>query len=259
MAEACESRVQMSGVPVKNLLIGLALLVAAIAAVMLRPDQLVAEQGPKIDLETLIPKQFAGWHLDEAAVAMQASPDQEAALKKIYSQILARTYVGSRGQRIMLSVVYGDGIDRQLDVHRPEYCYPAQGFQVSQYTDQIIRTLSGSLSVRRLVASKDQRIEPISYWIKIGDKALSSTFERKLQKIRQGLTGRIGSGMLVRVSSIDSDKELAYKEQEAFINAMLQMMPDERRKQLIGERYPEYSIASEPSVAPEPSIAKETK
>lgn len=235
----------MSGTPVKNMLIGLALLVTAITVMMLKPAQLVAEQGPKVELETLIPKQFAGWHLDESAVPMQASPDQEAALKKIYSQILTRTYVSSRGPRIMLSVVYGDGIDRQLDVHRPEYCYAAQGFQVSQYTDQIIQTLSGSLSVRRLVASKDQRIEPISYWIKIGDKALSSTFERKLEKIRQGFTGRVGSGMLVRVSSIDNDKGLAYKEQEAFINAMLLAMPDAQRKQLIGEQQPESSIAKD--------------
>lgn len=235
----------MSAAPLKNLLIGLALLAVAIAAVMAKPAQLVAEQEPKVDLETLIPKRFEGWHLDESVAPLQASPDQMDALKKIYSQILTRTYVGSGGQGIMLSVVYGDGIDRQLDVHRPEYCYPAQGFQVSQYTDQIIRTLSGNLSVRRLVASKNQRIEPISYWIKIGDKALSSTFERKLQKIKQGFTGRVGSGMLVRVSSIGNDKGLAYKEQEDFINAMLQAMPDAQRKQLIGDQQAEFSTAKD--------------
>lgn len=235
----------MSGIPMKNLLVGLALLVAAIAAVMLKPAPLVAAQGPKIDLETLIPKQFEGWRLDESVVPLQASPDQEAALKEIYSQILTRTYLGSRGQRIMLSVVYGDGIDRQLDVHRPEYCYAAQGFQVSQYMDQVIQTLYGSLSVRRLVATNGARIEPISYWIRIGDKALSSTFERKLEKIKRGLTGRADSGMLVRVSSIDNDNVLAYKEQETFINALLQAVPDAQRKQLIGGREPESSIAKD--------------
>ena len=235
----------MSGTPMKSMLIGLALFVAAITAVMLKPALLVAEQGSKVDLETLIPKQFEGWHLDESLMPLQASPDQEAALKEIYSQILTRSYVNSSGQRIMLSVVYGDGIDRQLDVHRPEYCYAAQGFEVSQYTDQIIQTLVGSLSVRRLVASKGQRIEPISYWIKIGDKALSSTFERKLEKIKQGLTGRVGSGMLVRVSSIDNDKGLAYKEQEVFINAMLKAMPDAQRKQLIGGQSADLSITKD--------------
>lgn len=235
----------MNGAPVKNLLIGLALLTVAMVAVVIKPAQPVSGQVPEVNLETLIPKQFGGWYPDEVAMPLQVSPDQEAALKKIYSQILTRTYVGSSGQRIMLSVVYGDGIDRQLDVHRPEYCYAAQGFQVSQYTDQLVQTLFGNLSVRRLVASKDQRIEPISYWIKVGDKALSSTFERKLQKIKQGLTGQVGSGMLVRVSSIGNNNELAYKEQEDFINAMLRAMPDAQRRQLIGGQQAELQVAKE--------------
>jgi EpsI family protein len=235
----------MMGISWKNWLIGLALLAAAIAAFLLKPAQLVANQGPKIDLESLIPKQFADWRIDESIVPLQASPDQEASLKKIYSQILTRTYVSSHGQRIMLSIVYGDGIDRQLDVHRPEYCYAAQGFQVSQYTDQLVQTLFGSISLRRLVATQGQRIEPISYWIKIGDKRLSSTFERKLLKLKQGLTGRVDSGILVRVSSIDNDESLAYEQQEVFINALLQAMPEPQRKQLIGDGQAGLSITKD--------------
>jgi EpsI family protein len=235
----------MSGIFKRNILISLLLLITAIMTVMLKPAPIVSESGPKIDLETLIPKQFDGWHIDETIMPLQASPDQEDALKKIYSQILTRTYVNGSGQRIMLSVVYGDGIDRQLDVHRPEYCYAAQGFQVSQYTDQVIQTLVGSLSLRRMVATKGQRIEPISYWVKIGDKAFSSTFERKLQKIKQGFTGRVDSGMLVRVSSIESDERIAYPEQETFINALLQSVPSVQRKQLIGDKQTETSLVKD--------------
>lgn len=225
----------MNGIPIKNLLAGLIMVVTAIFALTFKPAALLANQGLKIELETMIPKQFGNWRVDETIMPMSASPDQEEALKKIYSQILTRTYINSLGQRIMLSVVYGDGIDRQLDIHRPEICYPAQGFSVSQYTDHVINTLTGELSLRRLVATNGPRVEPISYWIKAGDKAVSSSFERKLQKIKKGLTGGIDSGMLARVSSIGNDQTLAYQEQEIFINAMLQAMPEEQRKQLIGE------------------------
>ncbi|VVC83051.1 exosortase-associated protein EpsI, B-type [Sideroxydans sp. CL21] len=235
----------MKNIPVKNLLIGLVMAIAAIIALTYKPATLAAQQVPKIDLETMIPKQFGDWHLDESLMPLRASPDQEEALKKIYSQILTRTYVSSLGQKVMLSVVYGDGIDRQLDVHRPEVCYAAQGFQVSRYTDQVIHTLFGGLSVRRLVATNGQRIEPISYWIKVGDKAVSSSFERKLQKIKQGLTGQADSGMLARVSSIETNQVLAYTEQEIFINDMLQAMPEEQRKQLIGDQLPELTIAKD--------------
>lgn len=218
---------------------------SAIFVLTFKPAPLSVNTGSKIELETMIPKQFGDWHLDDSILPLSASPDQEALLKKIYSQILTRTYINNLGQRIMLSVVYGDGIDRQLDVHRPEVCYPAQGFSVSQYTDQAINTLFGSLFVRRLVATNGQRIEPISYWIKIGDKAVSSTFERKLQKLKQILTGKADSGILARISSIEKDQDLAYKEQGAFINAMLQSMPEEQRKQLMGEQEVELTMAKE--------------
>lgn len=224
----------MNGIPIKNLLVGLVMVVTAIFALTFKPAPLLANSGPKIELETMIPKQFGNWRVDETIMPMSASPDQIELLNKIYSQILTRTYINSLGQRIMLSVVYGDGIDRQLDVHRPEVCYPAQGFSVTQYTDQVVNTLFGSLSVRRMIATNGQRVEPISYWIKTGDKAVSSTFERKLQKLKMIFTGRADSGMLARISSIGNDQTLAYQEQEAFINAMLQAMPEEQRKQLIG-------------------------
>ena len=97
----------------------------------------------------------------------------------------------------------------------------------------------------KLVATNGQRIEPISYWIKVGDKAVISALERKLIKIKQILTGRADSGMLARVSSIETDQVLAYKEQETFINAMLSAMPEEQRKRLVGDQQVELTIAKD--------------
>jgi EpsI family protein len=235
----------MNGLPIKNLLVGLVMVVTAIIALTFNTKSLVVDQGPKIDLETLIPRQFGTWHMDASIVPLSTSPEQDELLKKIYSQILTRTYINDRGYRIMLSVVYGDGMDKHLDVHRPEICYAAQGFQVSQYTDLIVHTLFGGLPVRRLVAQNGQRIEPISYWIKVGDQAVKTSLERKLIKVKEVLTGRADSGMLARVSSIENDQVLAYKEQEAFINAMLSAMPTDQRKLLIGDQQIELTIAKD--------------
>jgi 7,8-dihydro-6-hydroxymethylpterin-pyrophosphokinase len=51
--------------------------------------------------------------------------------------------------------------------------------------------------------------------------------------------------MLIRVSSLNNNKDLAYKEQEDFINAMLKAMPDAQRKQLIGDKQPALSDAKD--------------
>ena len=71
------------------------------------PKAKIADQEPKINLETMIPQQFGDWKVDETIVPLQVSPDLQAALDKVYNQTLTRTYVNSRDERIMLSIAYG--------------------------------------------------------------------------------------------------------------------------------------------------------
>ena len=100
---------------VRNLvLLGLMVCSSAMAMV-LRPTQRIADMGPAVNLETLVPRQFGDWVVDDKVVYQQVSPDVSAALAKIYTQVLTRTYVNKAGYRIMLSVPYGanqsDGVE----------------------------------------------------------------------------------------------------------------------------------------------------
>ena len=94
-----------------------AMLMASGLAVALRPDHKVAEQGPPVDLEAMLPKQFGDWRIDDKVVFQQVSPETTAALNKIYNQLLTRTYVNSQGYRIMLSVPYGANQSDGLAAH----------------------------------------------------------------------------------------------------------------------------------------------
>jgi len=225
-------------IEVKTAVVCALMFFVAWAAVALKPAENVIKTAAVENLETLIPAQFAEWSIDPNMVPLNLSPELEATLKKAYSETLSRTYINSKKQRIMLSVAYGDGIEKQLDVHRPEICYPAQGFEVSKHVDQVMNSAFGDIPLRRLVAWQGSRIEPISYWITIGDKAVSSSFERKMLKLRYGLTGQLGSGLLVRVSSIEQDKGQAYLNHDEFIRDLIDSIPQEKRKRLIGERLP---------------------
>ena len=90
---------------VRNLVL-LALMVSSSGmAVVLRPTERIADQGPAVNLETLMPRQFGDWRVDDKVVYQQVSPDVGAALAKIYTQVLTRTYVNKAGYRIMLSAV----------------------------------------------------------------------------------------------------------------------------------------------------------
>lgn len=223
-------------VSLRNLVIGLSMLLAAGLAFVLTPKAKVADQGPRIDLETMIPKQFGDWRVDESIVPIMVSPEVQARLDKLYGQTLTRTYINNAGRRVMLSIAYGtnQGSD-DFQVHRPEYCYAAQGFLVKKSVEDTLSYGSGSLPIRRLEAIQGPRNEPITYWITIGDKATLPGLGRKLTQISYGLTGKIPDGMLIRVSSISPNADQEYQLQDQFVNEMLDAVEPTQRVRLTGE------------------------
>lgn len=202
----------------------------------LKPTVKVADSAPKIDLEVLIPHAFGDWKIDESIRPLIADPELQAKLDKIYNQTLTRTYVNSKGERIMLSIAYGGDQSDTMAVHKPEICYPAQGFQILK--SPVVSTFStdegSSIPVKRLVATQGSRVEPITYWTTVGDKVAVSGLKWKLQQMKYGLTGQVPDGLLFRVSSIQPDDVKAYQLQDAFTRDLLKAMSPDGRQRIIG-------------------------
>jgi EpsI family protein len=225
----------MKQLKMRYLIVGFVMLAAAGLAPAMKPTQKYSDLVGVVNLEAMIPKQFGDWKVDSSMVPLQVSPDVQAMLDKIYAQLVSRTYVNSAGDRVMLSIAYGtDQGGEATQVHRPEFCYTAQGFQLLRNAVDEMVTRYGSLAVTRLIAVSGPRNEPITYWITIGDTAALPGFRRKLTQLRYGLTGTVPDGMLVRVSSIDRDEAHAYRIQDQFVNALLTTMSDKDRTRLVG-------------------------
>lgn len=209
---------------------------AAAGAYALRPgsDRTSAAVVPSIDLETLIPKRFGAWREEVQQVAQVVNPQTQELLDKLYNQILTRTYVNGSGERIMLSLAYGGDQRGSLEAHKPEVCYPAQGFQLLTQSDGTIDTDYGNIPVRRLNTSLGRRVEPLTYWFTVGESAVHSRWEKRLVEIRLTLTGQIPDGLLFRVSSIDPDAAHAWQVQERFVKALLDAVQAKDRARLAG-------------------------
>lgn len=215
--------------------LGAALIGAAVAGTALRPTRLLAEQRPRLDLDAAIPPQFGDWLASGDAVPVQAAPEALSGADRIYSQVLARPYIDKGGRRVMLSIAYGgDQRNDQMQAHRPEYCYAAQGFEVRRIRDEDLVTDRGSLPVRRLLAQRSSRREPITYWITVGDRAARPGLERKLAQLRFGLRGTVPDGMLVRVSSLDPDERSGYALHDRFVRDLLGSLAPLVRARLLG-------------------------
>ncbi len=211
-------------------------LLASAAAVAMVPRAGVEEMTEARSLETLFPAAFGDWRVDPETIPLEPPADLRKTIAASYDQTLSRTYVDSHGYRVMLSVAYGGRRNQGMDIHRPEICYPAQGFAVRRETRAATLALDdASLPLKRLVAGSGSRNEPISYWLVIGREVASFGLGHRLALLKYGLTGRVPDGLLVRVSSIDDDETAAFAQQDAFLRAMLGALAPDFRRRVLGQ------------------------
>lgn len=215
--------------------VGMTLLMlgGSVGAWVATPTRKVADIRHPVDIERIVPTNFADWRVDDTIVPVQADPSVQAQLKHIYAQTLSRTYVNARGDRVMLVIAYGSDQSDEMAVHKPEVCYPAQGFEVIQNRSGSLDTGFGVVPVTELVARQPSRYEPITYWIRVGDAIDGTGLRRKLTQLKYGMTGLIPDGMLFRVSSIGPDAG-AFALQREFTRALVASLDDKGRQFILG-------------------------
>lgn len=190
-----------------------------------------------VPLEALFPQRVGEWQPDPVSVGFVRPAFEQAKKFQMYDQVLERVYVNPAGERIMLSVAYGRQQSVGLQMHRPEVCYKAGGFEVGPVSAGRVDLPGHVLSVKRLVATMPDRQEPITYWRLLGDQLVTDEARFKLDQVAAGLKGRgIDDGLLVRVSSLGADAEAAWRLQAEFVQALDQVQDEAQRRRTTGAR-----------------------
>jgi EpsI family protein len=203
----------------------------SIAGVVARPE--IKEQ-PNFLVET-VPTTFGEWTIAADQASQIIDPATDELLKKIYREVLSRTYVNKAGYRIMLSMARSGNQIGIQQAHFPEVCYPAQGFKViDKVQDGELATAYGPINVRRLKTNMRARYEPVTYWLTMGDQVVKTQWDKRLVQIRLVITGESPGGLLFRISSIDEDSERAFAMQQKFVADLMQSIPPEARRKLSG-------------------------
>lgn len=219
---------------VRNIFVAMLMLITSGVALAIRPTERIADEGPVINLETIIPKQFGDWQEEPLRMSQIVNPQQKQVLDEIYTQTLSRTYINNKGERIMLSIAYGADQSDAKQLHYPEVCYPAQGFRIVSSKNDVIVTSVGKIRAKRIMAILGDRAEPVTYWSTVGNKVVVGGKETKLEQLRYGFKGKIPDGLLFRVSSINDDADQGYMLQDDFLNAIITSMPDNNRLRMAG-------------------------
>ncbi|MDH0863436.1 exosortase C-terminal domain/associated protein EpsI [Mitsuaria sp. GD03876] len=183
---------------------GVALMLAAAAAAWLATPRLQAMQGAP-SLDATVPKAFGDWRVvQDATPQVDVSQGVETVQEQPYDQTVMRTYANSKGEQIMLALAWGERQRQDVKVHRPEVCYPAQGYAVRKLSDAPPIGTAGRAApvptTEILAESRGGGYEAVRYWIRIGEMYGGDGMAARWYILNEGFRGRIPDGMLVRAS-----------------------------------------------------------
>jgi len=226
----------------RDLLIGGSCLLGAGAGYLLTPRKRVSLLG-KGKLDSLIPRKFGDWASRDVS-DLVAPKDEDSLASKIYNEQIERIYVtGQAGQlsneaqpgEVMMLLAHGDTQSNELQLHRPEVCYPAFGYEVSRNAPFMLKVAPGvTVPARRLVASAPGRRENIIYWSRLGEYMPTDGGQQRMFRVRTALDGYVADGLLARFSAFGDDSAQAWTMLEGFISALVMAVPPEGRRGLLG-------------------------
>jgi EpsI family protein len=218
-----------------------AMLATTAAAWLITPRHEVAVGS--VVLESMVPSQFGQWQ-EEATSIVQVATELDRTTgaevnRPVYDQVLMRTYRrGTDGAEVMLALAYGRQQRQEFKIHRPELCYYGQGYEVTSIGTRAV-TLAPSKRVtsQALMTRNRSRLEPVTYWIRIGDQISQSAWQTRWTIFTAALSGRVPDGILVRVSSLieaDSQSEQALEVQRLFLQALYSALTPQAKRVITG-------------------------
>ena len=215
----------------RKLMLGAIFCAAAGAAFVRAPSKSIDLLGEG-KLEALIPKSLGPWNFI-AASGLVIPPEDELS-KAIYSQILTRVYSDEQNAPIMLLIAQSAKQTGFLQVHRPEFCYLAGGYQLSAIIPHPTRINAKIIPASSLDASQGGATEHIVYWVRIGNKLPGSWIEQKAVMAELNLRGFIPDAVLVRVSTVGEDGMAARSTIDRFVATLIDSLPQKAQAVLIG-------------------------
>jgi len=204
--------------------------VAGIAAAR-QPTKNVDYLG-KNELDKILPEKLGRWTFVSSSGLVVPPEDQLA--QALYSQLLTRVYTSASGAPIMLLVAQSSSQTGILQIHRPEFCYTAGGYELSPSTPHRVSLGGTTIPALSISASMLGRTEQIVYWTRIGEHLPLSWKQQRMAVAMDNLRGIIPDAVMVRVSTYGNDKAAALAEVDDFIRAMIGSVAPQVRRVFIG-------------------------
>jgi EpsI family protein len=219
----------------RDLLIGAACISAAAAGAALKPRRRVSLLAQNESLADIVPAKFGAWRSEDVGDPM-AINGPETLSARLYNQLVTRVYTNDETQgSVFMLLAYGGQQTDELQLHRPEICYPAFGFSLLQNEPTTLDIAKGVVvPARRILADSESRRESVIYWTRMGEYLPASGGQQREDRFRIAMQGIIPDGLLSRFSTTASDSTDAWRHIETFVAALITATPANHRRVLIG-------------------------
>jgi EpsI family protein len=186
-------------------------------------------------LDDTVPSAFGEWRVVSNESLPIVNPQLRESLKNDYDETLTRTYQNRiSGRYVMLSIAYGRDQSHEKQIHKPEVCYPAQGFSVDSVRESTFAVAGRDIPVTTLHATKDTRNEYIAYWIVEGDSIVRGALQQNFRRALLAIRGIREDGLLFRVSEISEDQSSAIALLREFSDGLVSAIDPRAQKTIIG-------------------------
>ena len=204
----------------------------ALVAQGLKPHKYVSLlQSTKLD--DLVPRRFGAWSSEDVGDPLAINGPGTLS-SKLYNQLVTRAYSDGLGQPILMLLAHGERQSDELQLHRPEICYPAFGYALLENEPMAV-PLGGQvgLPARRLLAKSPSNEESVIYWTRLGEHFPVSFNEQRTARFRDTLAGVVPDGILCRFSTADNTAG-AWPRLEQFVRTLLAATSAPGRRVLVG-------------------------
>jgi EpsI family protein len=215
--------------------LGGACLLGAGAALALKPRRKVSLLAPGTKLADILPHKFADWVSRD--VSDFYAPDTPDSLEaRLYGETVGRLFAqNTSGTEIMMLIAHGDSQSNELQLHRPEVCYPAFGLSLVESEPLQLPIAAGTtIPARRLVAQSADQKQAVIYWTRLGEFFPVSVTEQRLERLDTAMHRYVPDGVLARFSVSGPAVDASFQSLKQFIPELIMQVARNQRNVLIG-------------------------
>lgn len=216
----------------RDVILGGGCMVASGAAYALSPHRHVSLLGNR-RLDSVVPRKFDGWTSRD--VSDLVAPKEDSLASRLYGETVGRVYSNDSAVQIMMLLAHGGTQNDDLQLHRPEICYPFFGYAITRDVAIQLPVAPGVvLPCRSLVAEAPDRRETIVYWTRLGEYLPLDRKQQQFDRLQTAIHGEIADGLLSRLSVGGGDPDVAAGAIQAFIPQLIRAVAPANRAVLIG-------------------------